>query len=76
MPIVAVEVEIYCATCGAGLCNQSEFVHTRTRDIPSFRVEVCDRCVDAAVERGRVAGHSAGYDEGHAAGYDEATKED
>ena len=63
-PIVEVEVEIYCATCGAGLCNQSQFVATRNRSIPSIRVRACWDCIEKAT--------AAGYDEGYEAGAKEA----
>lgn len=43
-----IDVEIYCATCGDGLCNQSQFVETRNRYQPSIRVEVCESCIKSA----------------------------
>ena len=56
MPDMTIEVEIYCAKCGDGLCNQTEFWRTPTRGEPSFRVEPCERCLEAEYERGREAG--------------------
>ena len=53
MPDLTVEVEIYCADCGEGLCNQTEFAVTRNRGTPSFRVEACKRCLENAREEGR-----------------------
>lgn len=48
MPDLTINVEIFCATCGDGLCNQSEFTLTRSRQEPSFRVEACQKCIDEA----------------------------
>ena len=61
MPNVEVEVEVYCASCGAGLCNQTESTVGRSRSIPQFRVEPCEKCLDGA----RKDGHNDGYEEGH-----------
>lgn len=60
MPTASFEIEIYCATCGDGLCGQSEFVETRSRRTPSFRVEACQRCLDRK------------YDEAYEKGYEDA----
>lgn len=46
-----IEVEIYCDTCGSGLCNRTDYVRTRNRQEHSFRVEACDECIDKAVEK-------------------------
>ena len=49
MPIVTVEieheVEVYCNTCGNGLCSNTDYTQGRTRGIDQFRVEVCDKCI-------------------------------
>jgi hypothetical protein len=45
MPEIEVNVEVYCGTCGEGLCNQTTFAKTRSRNEPSLRVEVCPRCI-------------------------------
>ncbi len=60
MPGIEVNIEVYCARCGEGLCNQTESTTTRTRREPCFRVEPCKKCLDEAREEG----HSSGYDEG------------
>lgn len=57
MPSVEVEIEIYCDTCGTGLCNQSTGAKTRNRGASSIRVEVCKSCIEDA--------KSAAYDEGY-----------
>jgi len=63
MPDVTIDVEVYCARCGAGLCNQTESTFTRTRQQPSFRVEPCEKCLEAAREEGYDAGLDAGQAE-------------
>lgn len=59
MPDVTFQIEVYCDTCGEGLCNQTTFTETRHRHEPSLRVEVCQKCLERA--------RSEGYDEGYAA---------
>jgi hypothetical protein len=53
MPDVTVEIEVYCAECGAGLCNQTEVTRTRQRSSDCFRVTPCEVCLKAAEQRGR-----------------------
>ena len=60
MPTATFEIEVYCATCGDGLCHQSEFVETRNRHTPSIRVEACQKCLDRK------------YDEAYDKGYQDA----
>jgi hypothetical protein len=60
MPEIAVNIEVYCAKCGEGLCNQTEATRTNGRGEPSFRVDPCERCLDAS----RDEGYSEGYEEG------------
>ena len=66
MPEVTVDVEVYCQSCGGGLCNQTESTVTRTRGEPSFRVEPCKACLEEA--------RSEGYDEGYAKGTEDNTE--
>lgn len=39
------DFEVYCDTCGNGMCNQTDVVFTRNRGTPSIRVSVCDKCI-------------------------------
>lgn len=39
------EFEVYCDTCGAGLCSNTTVTTTRNRNQPSIRVSVCDDCI-------------------------------
>lgn len=52
MPDVTINIEIYCDRCGDGLCNQSTFTTTRMRREPSFRIEPCKKCLEAAKQDG------------------------
>lgn len=61
MPIITVEVEIFCASCGNGLCNKSSVKNHRSGD--AIEVEACEACIEAA------------RDEGYDAGYQDAKKE-
>ena len=56
MPTIDVDIEIFCAKCGAGLCNQTEATRTLRRNLSSFRVEPCGACLNAAWEEGQQDG--------------------
>ena len=56
MPMVSVEIQVWCGTCGAGLCNQTT-EHTG-RGGPGVDVEVCEKCVGVA----RDSGYNEGYE--------------
>lgn len=53
MPEISVNVEVYCAWCNNGLCNQTESTTARGRGEPCFRVDPCERCLERAREEGR-----------------------
>lgn len=55
---VTVDFEVYCATCGAGLCNQSSTEERSSR--LRVNVEVCERCK----ERERDVSYEEGYSKG------------
>ena len=67
--IMTVEFEVYCETCGAGLCKYATGVNAYRRNMPEVRVETCPTCrkmiEDEAYQRGREAGYSDGYDDGY-----------
>ena len=50
MPIIDCEVEVWCASCGAGLCGQSKAITRRGRQ--GIDVEPCKKCQNDAYERG------------------------
>lgn len=45
MPSFTLDFEVYCATCGAGLCNQSDTRTSRHRGEPQVTVEACKDCI-------------------------------
>ena len=53
------EVEVFCAECGTGLCNQSEAGRTTHRHTPFISVKPCAKCMSNAED--------AGYEKGYAA---------
>lgn len=49
-----VDFEVFCATCGAGICRQSEGRLSKNRKFPQVNVEVCNICIrkkDEQIER-------------------------
>ena len=52
-----VDIEVWCGTCGAGICHLASPSGRRGRD--GISVEVCSDCENTAKEKG----HSEGYDE-------------
>lgn len=68
MPEVTIDVEVYCADCGEGLCSQTESVRSYRRGEPQFRVEACKRCLEVTRDEG--------YEEGYSKGQKDATIED
>ena len=56
MPAIEVDIEIFCAGCGAGLCKQATATRTAYKQQPAFQVEPCETCLDVAKQQG--------YDEG------------
>lgn len=60
---VDVDFEVFCGTCGAGLCNDTETGNTNRRRMPYVHVKPCGDCMEKE------------YARGHEAGYNEATSE-
>ena len=54
MPIIELDVEVYCEECGQGICHLVT-VDRGTR----LHIAPCDRCMAAAKEQG----YDQGYDE-------------
>jgi len=59
MPFFEVEFEVYCATCGNGLCNQSN--GSNSRRMSRVDVEVCQNCIDKAKEEASEKAYQDGY---------------
>ena len=59
MPDIQVEIEVFCAKCGAGLCNNTTSRQGKTRyGNEAFYVEPCEKCIDDALDKG----YSKGYE--------------
>ena len=50
-----VEFEVFCGSCGAGLCSNTRTSYTR--GVLQVTVEPCDRCLSAQFEEGKVKGY-------------------
>ena len=61
MPEVSIDVEVYCARCGAGLCNQTNSTFTKQRRQPCFQVEPCARCFNQNSNENYNMGYEDGY---------------
>jgi len=58
MPEVTVDVELFCARCGAGLCNKTMSTQTRLRVQPAFQVEPCEQCLNNARQWADMEGYN------------------
>lgn len=47
-----VEFEVFCDTCGAGLCGGSETGVSPRRSMPFVRVDPCKKCLAREYDRG------------------------
>ena len=45
---ISLDFEVFCGTCGAGLCNQSNTRHSRSRSYAQVTVDVCENCLENA----------------------------
>ena len=73
MTEITVNIEIYCAVCGNGIC-QNATPRTQSsgyNNEPTFDIEPCEVCLENAKNEG----HSEGHSEGHTEGYDEGYAE-
>lgn len=48
---VDIEFEVYCGTCGAGLCNDSDTRNSRNRSALQVTVDACPKCMAAKDEK-------------------------
>ena len=60
MPDIEVNIEIFCARCGAGICNNASTIRHRNQD--AFSIEPCEKCLEES------------YNDGYKKGEEEATK--
>ena len=54
---IDVEVEVWCGTCGAGLCRQSDLKNKN--GTVSVTVDVCEKCKTAAYDDGYSDGENS-----------------
>jgi len=59
MPSFEIEFEVYCASCGAGLCNQSNGSNDNRG--PRVDVEACENCIANTEQDSYETGYSDGY---------------
>jgi hypothetical protein len=52
MPSFTVDFEVFCGSCGAGLCNQSDTRKSRNRGEDQLTVEPCEKCMNLSFEKG------------------------
>jgi hypothetical protein len=53
MPSFEIEFEVYCGTCGAHMCRETETRLSRNRHCPQITVNACEKCLDNAREEVR-----------------------
>lgn len=58
MPGIEVEIELYCARCGAGICSNG--TARRQGRAPAFDIEPCEKCLSDEND----VGYDKGYDKG------------
>ena len=46
MPDFTLEFEVYCGTCGEGLCNESNTRTSHRRSMPQVTVNACPVCIE------------------------------
>ncbi len=62
MPLIELEIELYCNTCGEGICGLGTATYNRRQ--PCFRIDACRNCIAVAESRGDDTGYARGYDDG------------
>ena len=65
MPDITVNIDVWCASCGAGLCPVTTVGSpTRGHVNENFQVEPCEKCLADARKDGRDEGYKDGLEEG------------
>lgn len=59
MPSFSLEFEVFCGTCGEGLCNQSDTRASLRRGTPQVTVEACGKCLQKARDEAWNEGYEA-----------------
>lgn len=60
MPDIVVNIDIYCDICGAALCGDTTARSTNRNKDQAFYVIPCEKCIQAAMDKG----YTAGWEEG------------
>jgi len=47
---VNLDFEVFCGTCGAGLCNESNTRYSKSRNYAQITVNACENCITVARE--------------------------
>ena len=61
MPEISVEIELYCARCGEGICANG--TATKKRHQECFVIEPCEKCIERAKDLSFDKGYEKGYGE-------------
>jgi len=61
MPILELEFEVFCGTCGAGLCNNT--TEGSNKHSQYIQVEACENCLEEARGEGEDKGYNKGYEQ-------------
>ena len=56
MPVLELEFEVFCGTCGEGLCNNS--TEGSNNHSQYISIDPCERCLAEALEEGREEGYN------------------
>ena len=77
MTEITVNIELYCAVCGNGICRNATPRTQRSGhgEDPTFDIEPCEVCLENARQEGHDKGHSEGHTEGYDAGYGDGLAE-
>ena len=59
MPEITTSFEVYCGSCGAGLCGNSRNASTRRGE--AIEVEPCETCLEKARDEGYENGYNQAY---------------
>lgn len=55
---ITFEFEVFCGSCGAGLCQQSDTRESKNRRTPQVTVDACVKCLESAEHDGRIEAES------------------
>lgn len=53
MPNFTLDFEVFCGTCGAGMCGETDTRESHRRGMPQATVNACSKCMENAKDEGR-----------------------